>query len=82
MFGIDPSDRKGGIPKIKLRGVNEADFFQKNNRYDKGFTFRQDGSLVEFKQPKLQKDLDEKVSYEVSGQAFVRQALFSKSKNK
>lgn len=55
--------RKGGIPTQKLRGVTDADFFQKNTSQEKGFTFNFDGSLVDFKKPKLNRDLDEKIDY-------------------
>jgi len=55
------STRKGGIPATKLRGLNDADFFQKNNTVEHGYTFNYDGSLVDFKKPKLVKDLDEKM---------------------
>lgn len=58
MFGVVGGARKGGIPNNKLRGVTEADFFQKNNSDDKGYTFNFDGSLVDFKKPKLKGDLE------------------------
>ena len=38
--------RKGGIPNHRLRGINEADFFQKNNQNDKGWTLSHQGNLV------------------------------------
>ena len=44
-------NRKGAIQPQKLRGVNEADFFQKNNSDEKGFTFNYDGTLVDFRKP-------------------------------
>ena len=55
---------------MKLRGATEADFFQKNNNEDRGWTFNYDGTLSEFKKPKIQKELEEKVAYEVDFQAI------------
>ena len=55
---------------MRLRGATEADFFQKNNNEDKGWTFNYDGTLSEFKKPKLQKELEEKVIYEVDFEAI------------
>ena len=68
MFGAVGMTRKGGIPNTKLRGVTEADFFQKNNTVEKGWTFNYDGSLVDFKKPKLQRELEEKLEYEVGNE--------------
>ena len=66
MLGLVPMQgRKGGIPNNKLRGINEADFFQKNNTNEKGFTFNYDGSLVDFKKPKMRADLDVQSYYEL-----------------
>lgn len=42
---------KGGIPNTKLKGLQSSDFFQKNNSEEKGYTFKFDGSLAEFKKP-------------------------------
>ena len=53
MFGVVGMTRKGGIPNTKLRGITEADFFQKNNTVEKGWTFNYDGSLMDFKKPKI-----------------------------
>ena len=69
---------KGGAPNMRLRNVNEADFFQKNNSVEKGWTFNNDGSLVEFRKPKLTKELDEKVSYEVANEAYVNAAFYGR----
>ena len=60
MFNVGNLTRKGGIPNNKLRGITDADFFQKNNTVEKGWTFNYDGTLVDFKKPKLLKELDEK----------------------
>jgi len=65
MFGVVSINRKGAIPNTKLRGINEADFFQKNNSVEKGFTFNYDGTIVDFKKPKLTRNLEEKLDYEV-----------------
>ena len=65
MFNVGNLTRKGGIPNNKLRGITDADFFQKNNTVEKGWTFNYDGTLVDFKKPKLLKELDEKAQYEI-----------------
>ena len=66
MYGTTGNARKNGIPNNKLRGVEDiAHFIQKNNTVEKGWTFNYDGSLVDFKKPKLQRELEEKVEYEV-----------------
>ena len=64
LFTVQNMTRKGGIPNTKLRGVTEADFFQKNNTADKGWTFNFDGSLVDFKKPKM-RAIDEGVNFDV-----------------
>ena len=79
MFGVVEKNRKGGIPNTKLRGVTEADFFQKNNTVEKGWTFNYDGSLVDFKKPKLQKELEEKLEYEVGNESIIREAFGRKN---
>ena len=71
MFGAVGVTRKGGAPNLKLRNANEADFFQKNNSVEKGWTFNDDGTLVEFKKPSHLKELDEKVAYEVANEAYI-----------
>ncbi len=63
--------RKGGISNTKLRGMNEEDFFQKNNTVEKGFTFNYDGTLVDFKKPKVTKDLESTAQYEVNNETLV-----------
>ena len=67
--------RKGGIPQTKLRGITDADFFQKNTTAEKGWTFNNDGTLVDYKRPIQNKDLAEKVSYEVSKETIVKEIL-------
>lgn len=74
--------RKGGIPTTNLRGVTESDFFQKNNTTEKGWTFNFDGTLVDFKRPKLAKDLEEKVGYELGEEAFIKQQVGKGGKQK
>ena len=73
--------RKGGIPQTKLRGITDADFFQKNTTAEKGWTFNNDGTLVDYKRPIQNKDLAEKVSYEVSKETIVKEIL-GKGKNR
>ena len=64
--------RKGGIPNTRLKGLTDPDFFQKNTTLEKGWTFNYDGSIVDFKKPKIQRDLDEKVAYEVAEETVVK----------
>ena len=64
--------RKGGIPNMRLKGLTDPDFFQKNTTLEKGWTFNYDGSIVDFKKPKIQRDLDEKVGYEVGEETVVK----------
>ena len=79
MFGVISTARKGGVPNVKLRGINEADFFQKNYQVGgKGWSLNHEGTLVEYKTPLLTKDIEEKVIYEVSNEALIRQALYGK----
>ena len=66
---------KNGIPNMKLRGVTEADFFQKNNTVEKGWTFNYDGTLSEFRKPNLQRELEEKVGYEVDDETVIKKVL-------
>ena len=73
--------RKTGIPNNKLRGVTEADFFQKNNTVDKGFTFNYDGSLIDFKKPKMRAELDEKCYYELQQETVVTKNKKTKQVN-
>jgi len=82
MFGVAGVGRKGGIPNTKLRGINEADFFQKNNSVEKGFTFNYDGSLVDFKKPKVTKELEHSMQYEVPNEILVKEALGKNHKKK
>ena len=82
MFGVAGVGRKGGIPTTKLRGINEADFFQKNNSVEKGFTFNSDGSLIDFKKPKITKELESSVQYEVPNEILVKEALGKNHKKK
>ena len=63
LLGVAGMNRKGGVPNMKLRGINEPDFFQKNNSEDKGFTFNFDGTLVDFRKPAFKKDLQDKTEY-------------------
>ena len=63
LLGVAGMNRKGGVPNMKLRGINEADFFQKNNSDDKGFTFNFDGTLVDFRKPAFRKDLQDRAEY-------------------
>ena len=64
--------RKGGIPNVRLKGLTDPDFFQKNTTLEKGWTFNYDGTIVDFKKPKNQRELDEKVAYEVSQETLVK----------
>ena len=75
LYNVAGIARKGGISNTKLRGMNEEDFFQKNNTVDKGFTFNYDGTLVDFKKPKVTKDLEYTAQYEVNNETLVNQAL-------
>ena len=66
LLNVGSMGRKGGIPNMRLKGLTDPDFFQKNTTLEKGWTFNYDGSIVDFKKPKNQRELDEKVGYEVS----------------
>lgn len=82
MFAGMGNSRKGGIPTNKLRGITEADFFQKNNSVEKGYTFNFDGSLVDFKKPRIQRELEEQLDYEVGKGTIVSSMLGAKGKQK
>ena len=47
---------------------------------EKGWTFNDDGTLVEFKIPNLLKDLDEQISYEVPNEAYINSTNYGRSK--
>ena len=57
---------RGTIPSSKLQRFQDADFFQKNTTKEKGWTFNPDGSIVEYKLPKISKDLTSSVTYGVN----------------
>ena len=59
---------------MRLKGLTDPDFFQKNTTLEKGWTFNYDGSIVDFKKPKNQRELDEKVGYEVSQETVIKDA--------
>ena len=81
MFGAAGNTRKGGIPNMKLRGVTDmAEFIQKNNTVEKGLTFNYDGSLIDFKKPKIQRELEEKLEYEVGNESIIHDAFGRKGK--
>ena len=83
MFGAAGNTRKGGIPNMKLRGVTDmAEFIQKNNTVEKGLTFNYDGSLIDFKKPKIQRELEEKLEYEVGNESIIHDAFGRKGKQK
>jgi ribosomal protein S11 len=42
---------------------------------EKGFTFNYDGSLIDFKKPKVVKELESAAQYEVNNETLVKEAL-------
>ena len=75
LLAVATGNRKGGIPTKQLRGINEADFFQKNNSDERGFTFNYDGTLVDFKKPHNNRTLIGEVEYDTTGQASVNKNM-------
>ena len=59
------------IPSSKLQKFQDEDFFQKNTSLEKGWTFNDEGQIVEYKKPKISKELQEKVGYEVEKKVVV-----------
>ena len=74
LLNVGSMGRKGGIPNMRLKGLTDPDFFQKNTTLEKGWTFNYDGSIVDFKKPKNQRELDEKVGYEVGQETVIKDA--------
>ena len=62
---ISGGGKKGANPLKGLRGITEADFFQKYITSEKGLTFNFDGALIDYKKPKNIKALAEKMGYTV-----------------
>lgn len=74
---------KGGNPLKGLRGITEADFFQKYITAEKGLTFNYDGALIDYKKPKNIKVLTEKMGYTVDERfEKIAAANLKKDKNK
>ena len=56
---------KGVNPLKGLRGITEADFFQKYTTSEKGLTFNYEGALIAQRKPKNLKVIAEKMGYAV-----------------